>query len=236
MNITQSLQRDSIIFKHVTTGGVYHDSSSQQYVLHHRTDGYTYNRIEDECILANLEFNNSVFNSFVASLRGNNNSSLLSWDRQLPDDMLLPGEILHLNSGDESHMALMKITAGVYLILDAKHKEKLLNVVSSDRRSVFEAGKNIAFDGIGTVSVNWIHIEPPSRICRAIDYRYSKYYNRETVPRDVSSLIQPLLRALHQNEYITSYNELIKLFTSNGVSSWAVHSIANAYLRKYSIL
>lgn len=236
MNITGSLQRDSIIFKHVTTGGVYLDSSSQQYVLQHRTDSYTYNRIEDECMLANLEFTNPVFNSFVASLRGHTNPSLLSWDRQLPDEMLLSGEVLHLNAGDESHLALIKINAGVYLILDAEDKGKVLSVISSDRRSVFEIGKSIEFDGISEVRVKWLHIEPPSRICRAIDYHHSKHYNRETVPPDISTLIQPLLRALHQNEYMASYDELIKLFTSNGVSSWAVHSIANAYLRKYPII
>lgn len=232
MNFTSSLQRDSILYKYVTTGGVYQDSSSQQYVLEHRADGYVYNRIEDECMMARLEFNNSIFNSFVASIRGNDQPLLLSWDRQLPSDMLLCGEIFHINAGDESHLAIIKINSGVYLIVDTADKARILSVVSSERNIVFEIGKSVVFDGIGGVRVKWMHIQPPNRISRTIDYQYSKYYNRAKVPDDISFLTQRLLRALHQNDYIQSYDDLIRLFISNGISSWVVHTVANAYLRK----
>lgn len=233
MNVRSDLQRDNIIFRYVCAGGIIYDSSMHRYVFDYRTDNMVYRRIEEECQSARLEFGNSTFNEFIASIRGYNPDCGLSWDRSLPGNLLLPGEVLCLNAGCPDEIQLLKVASGKYIAVSATDTSKVLQPLCTDGTEVFEIGNSVDIDILPGFKVQWIHLLPPARINRAADYAMSKTYHKAKVVPDISEFVQETQRSLHEGCFIERYQQLVKTYHANGISSFALRKLSDAFLIRY---
>ena len=236
MNIRADLQRDSIIFKHVYSGGVIFDPSLNKYVYEHWTSDAIYRRIEEECNAAGLRFNISDFNEYISSIRVYGSNQGMSWDRFLSAAWLLAGEVVVFNPGMDSTLTLLKLSPSSYLVLDSKEKDNILSVVATNGEVHIDLKRKIHFNPLGDVEINWISILPPNRVSRTVDYINSKLYNRNKVSRDISEIVSRTIVSLHQNDFISDFPDIVKTFALNGISSGVVLKIAEAYLKKYPIV
>ncbi|MDE6409349.1 MAG: hypothetical protein K2K81_03775 [Muribaculaceae bacterium] len=232
MNIRAALQRDSIIFKNISTGSIYLDTSLNKFIYDHRIDDYIFRKVANECSVIGFEFNTDIFNEFIFSIRDYNSGDTISWDRTLPEKYILPGEIIELNAGDNSFLSLLKLRSGEYLIVDSYDKDLLLKNVSTNGESEFEINGNIFFHSIGDLKISWLNIVLPDRVCRTVDFVNSKLYNRNKVKEDISVEVRRSLMFLHQNEYIKNHKSLLNDFAASGISSFALRKISNSYLKK----
>lgn len=236
MNIRADLQRDSIIFKHVSSGGVIFDSSRNKYVYEHWTSDAIYRRIEEECNAAGLRFDISDFNEYISIIRGYVHNLGINWDRFLSSAWLLAGEVVVFNPGMDSTLTLLKLSKTSYLVLDSKENDYILLVVATNGETDFDLKRRIYFNPIGDVEINWISILPPDRVSRTVDYVNSKLYNRNKVSLDISEIVSRTIVSLHQNDFISDFTSIVNAFALNGVSSGVVLKIAEAYLKKYPIV
>jgi hypothetical protein len=186
--------------------------------------------------VAGLEFSTECFNDFVSSARGVSNEIPLMWERTLLETMILPGERFRLNDGRCDALELLKISGNSYMITDLNsrsdiHGIELLQILYTDGKQIFGQGK-VNFDALPDYQIERICLLPPRRINRAVDNAIGNHYARNVVSNDISELVHNTLRALHENDFILQFKKLLAEITSNGVSSWALRGIADAYLKK----
>lgn len=230
--LRDSLKRDSILLQHICPWGVRYDSSMGRYGFECRTDGQTFNKARESIQFAGLEFDIACFNSFVASVRGVDSPTVIDWDRNLPGNLILPGEVVLLNAGKPDEMGLLKIASGRYLTVKSENKDLLLSSLSTDASESFAPGCRVVFDAIGSYQVGWIHILPPPRINRTIDYSMSHIYNRTSVSGDISSLVPVVLQPLSTRHFENKFQEIAREFAQCGISSLALRVIVDAYVKK----
>jgi hypothetical protein len=109
---------------------------------------------------------------------------------------------------------------------------ELLQILYTDGNQMFDVGE-VAFDAIESYSIVWLCLLEPRRINRLVDYTNDNHYDRNIAADDISNLVRDAIRALHENDFVKQFNNLLADFAKNGISSWALRAIADAYVKKY---
>lgn len=234
-SLRDNLKRDSILLQHICKWGIIYDSSAGRYGFECRTDEQTFIEILTKTRLAGLLFNNECFNSFIASAKGKIQNVGINWDRELPDELILPGEVILLNAGTQHKLRLIKIASGKYLIVESEKNDQLLISLYTHKSTRFTPGSFVDFDIIGTYPVQWIHILPPPRINRVLDYSISHLYNRTTVAENISELVPVIMQPLMTDQFEKNFSKIVSKFASCGISSWTMRVIVDAYVKKFII-